>query len=221
MTAETFDRLFLEGSRAVLAREHTVDAPPTLPGERWGPSVCLRPDPVTAGALDALTRQALEYVGPGHWPTGASRSSHFTVRVLDGYREDLTPDAAATGPHLAAMREAAGSAGPLRLRLTGLTLTPASVMAAAEPEGSGATTFAAAVADALGEHGWFEAGSHRSIWYANLVHFTGPIAHPAALVDWVAQRRRLDLGVAAVEPELLDWVFAQGQMVPVVLGRLA
>lgn len=219
MSAETFDRLFRDGSRAVLSGQHEVDVPPGPTGERWGPSVCLRPDPVSAATLDALTTEALQYAGQGHWPTGASRSSHFTVRVLDRFREDLTPETAATGPHLTAMRRAAGCAGPTRLRLTGLTLTPASVMAAAEPVGPGAAGFASALEAGLGEHGWFETGFDRAIWYANLVHFTGPIARPRELVDWVAGRRFRDLGVVEGRPELLDWTFEQGQMVPVLLGR--
>ncbi len=219
MSAETFDRLFRDGSRAVLSGGHEVDVPPGPTGDRWGPSVCLRPDSLSAAALDALTEEALQYAGQGHWPTGASRSSHFTVRVLDRFREDLTPETAAAGPHLTAMRQAAASAGPIRLRLTGLTLTPASVMAAAEPLGPGAAGFANALADELGENGWFEAGFDRSIWYANLVHFTGPIAHPQSLVDWVADRRSRDLGIVEARPELLGWTFEQGQMVPVLLGR--
>jgi hypothetical protein len=218
VSVETFDRLFSEGSRLVLTGEHTVDAPPAPPAERWGPSVCLRPDPDAAATLDRLTTEALRYAGPGHWPTGASRASHFTVRVLDRYRDDLTTGREAIEPHVAAMRRAAACSGPLLLRLTGLTLTPASVMAAAEPEGDGPCAFAAALADELGEHGWFEADVDRTIWYANLVHFTGPIAHPPELVEWVADRRHLDLGVLEARPELLDWVFEEGQMVPVLLG---
>ena len=219
MAAQIFDRLFRDGSRAVLSGEHAVDVPPGPTGERWGPSVCLRPDPLSAAALDALTEEALQYAGQGHWPTGASRSSHFTVRVLDRYREDLSPETAAAAPHVTAMRRAAASAGLIRLRLTGLTLTPASVMAAAVPDGPGAGRFAQALADELDEHGWYEAGFDRAIWYANLVHFTGPIARPQELVDWVADRRHLELGVVEGRPELLDWTFEKGQMVPVVLGR--
>lgn len=218
MTAETFDRLFREGRRLVLEGRHRIDAPPAPPDERWGPSVCLRPDPVAAATLDRVTTEALRYAGHGHWPTGASRSSHFTVRVLDRYRDDLTADRESVGPLVAAMRRAAVASGPLRLRLTGLTLTPASVMAAAEPEDGGPAAFAAALAHELGEHGWFEADVDRTIWYANLVHFTGPIADREALVEWVADRRQVDLGAVEARPELLDWVFEEGQMVPVLLG---
>lgn len=221
MTHATFDRLFREGSRALLTGDHTVDAPPGGASERWGPSVCLRPDPASAATLAALTGTALEHAGPGHWPTGARRSSHFTVRVLDRYRDDLTPADTEGGPHLRAMRRAAASSEPLRLRLTGLTLTPGSVMATAEATGPGPARFATLLGEELGEHGWYESGFRRTIWYANLVHFTGPVTDPQALVDWVASQRRQDLGPADTRPELLDWVFRQGQMLPVVLGGLA
>jgi hypothetical protein len=87
--------------------------------------------------------------------------------------------------------------------------------------GPGAAGFASALDAELGEHGWFGAGFDRRIWYANLVHFTGPIARPQELVDWVAGRRSRDLGVVEGHPQLLDWTFEQGQMVPVLLGRAA
>lgn len=221
VSAQIFDRLFEQGSRAVLAGEHVVDAPPVLPGERWGPSVCLRPDERAAPALASLSEEAIGYAGQGHWPTGAARSSHFTVRVLDRYRGDLTPDDTMIRRQAAAMGRAAAAAGPVRLRVTGLTLTPASVMATADPVGRSAEVFAQALAEELGEHGWYEADFDRSIWYSNLVHFTGPLGAPRALVDWVGARRRHDLGEVDTRVELLHWEFDGRQMVPVVLADVS
>lgn len=221
MSREIFDRLFAEGCRAVLAGDHLVDTPPRLPGERWGPSVCLRPNGQAAVVLESLTTEAMQYAGQGHWATGAVRSSHFTVRVLDRYRGELSRDDPAILRQAAAMRRAASVSGVVELRLTGLTLTPASVMARAEPVGSSAETFASTLAAELGEDGWYESGVDRSIWYSNLVHFTGPVAAPAALVAWVARLREADLPEVTTEVELLHWVFDGQQMLPVVLADLS
>ena len=221
MSTEIFDRLFAEGSRAVLAGDNVVDAPPRLPGERWGPSVCLRPDARAVTVLESLTAEAMQYAGQGHWPTGAARSSHFTVRVLDRYRGDRTRLDQTIVRQADAMRRAASASGPVRLRITGLTLTRASVMASAEPVGPSAKTFAGALDEELGEDGWYESDFDRSIWYANLVHFTGPVAEPAELVAWVASRREVDPVEVETETELLHWAFDGQQMLPVVLAGLA
>lgn len=220
MTSATFTRLFSEGSTEILAGRHSTDVPPMAPSERWGPSVCLRPEPELTEAFAALTEEAMEYAGPGHWPTGRPVSSHFTVRVLDRFRDDLHPAHPWTDERMGAVARAAGRTGPVRLRVTGLTLTRASVMASAEPIGSGADDFAAALAEELGPWGFYEASFDRSIWYSNLIHFTGPLAAPEALVQWVARRRALDLGVTEVPAaHLLDWKYDGCQMVPVSLGR--
>lgn len=217
MTA-IFDRLFDEGSRAVLSGEHTTDQPPREPGERWGPSVCLRPCPDGRATLSSLADEAAALAGSGHWRTGSAGSSHFTVRVLDRYREELDPDGGAVERYVTATRRAWEVSGPVRLRLTGLTLTPASVMACAEPVGPSAGVFAKALADELGAHGHYEQAFDRSIWYANVVHFTGPIAAPRRLVDWVGARRRTVFGEVETRAEVLAWRFDERQMVPVVLG---
>jgi hypothetical protein len=220
MSRQIFDRLFDEGSRAVLAGEHLLDAPPEQPGERWGPSVCLRPDEPAASRLASLTAAAMQYAGPGHWPTGAARSSHFTVRVLDPYRGELTQHDPTILRQADAMRRAAAFSGPVALQVTGLTLTRASVMASATPIGPAAETFACTLAEELGEGGWYEADFDRSIWYTNLVHFTGPLVGRRELVDWVAARRDIDLGPVETRVELLHWVFDGCQMLPVVLAGL-
>lgn len=85
-----------------------------------------------------------------------------------------------------------------------------------------ADDFACGLAEELGADGWFEHEYDRDIWYATVVHFTGPIDDPAALVDWVATRRRLDLGVATVgEAELSMLRFDGRQPVREPLARAA
>ena len=63
-------------------------------------------------------------------------------------------------------------------------------------------------------------GGRRDIWYATLVHFTGEIRDRQGLVDWVAARRRLDLGVARIdETELLRFRYDGRQPVRHTLYR--
>jgi hypothetical protein len=71
-------------------------------------------------------------------------------------------------------------------------------MACAYPTDDAADQFADRLEQEIGDDGWFEATFHRDIWYATLVHFTGELADPEKLVQWVADRRQLDLGIATL-----------------------
>ena len=189
----TFDKLFDRGRSAVLSGSHYRDSPP-VEGGRWGLSVVLRPDDAIADSLAALTGQVLTVTGGGHWPTGNPESVHFTVRALDVHRVAATVVDPLVRRCALALKRAAVSCRPIRLRLGGLTLTPSGVMLCAYPTDSAAGEFAARLEAELGPDSWFEQDFDRTIWYSTLVHFTGPIPDPAGLVDWVATRRALDVG---------------------------
>lgn len=218
-----FDRLFEGGRYALLSGGHYRDTPP-VEGGRWGASVVLVPSGSDAEALTAITDEAMSLAGPGHWPTGASHAVHITVRAMQAH----VPAVPATDPFLtrcaAAMRRAAASvSGPARFRFGGLTLTPSGVMACAYPSDGAADELARRLREELGEDGWFEANFHRDIWYSTLVHFAADIPDPAALVEWVAQRRDLDLGPVVVdEVELLrsDYDGRQPVRVPLAAAPL-
>ena len=88
-----------------------------------------------------------------------------------------------------------------------------------------ADRLADAFAEELGVDGWREGGFRRDIWYVNLLHLAGDVAHPRPLVDWVASRRHLPLGeMTATEAHLARyrWVDGPGSrgMQPVVLERV-
>jgi hypothetical protein len=215
-----FDALFARGSGAVLAGSHHRDSPP-VDGGRWGMTVVFLPDDVVAGRLEAITSEAMAVAGPGHWPTGNRIAVHFTVRAVEAHRA-CVPDGDPFAARCAGALDRAAAAEPVRLRLSGLTLTPAGVLVCGYPVGRAAADFAARLSGELGPDGWFEEHYHRDIWYATLVHFAGAIADRRALVRWVDQRRDVAVGEAVFgAAELVRFEHDGRQPVRVRLARAA
>ncbi|WP_427888429.1 hypothetical protein ACQHIV_34550 [Kribbella sp. GL6] len=187
-------------------------------GGRWPLSVVLRPDPGTALArsLDVLTQEAAALAGPDHWQTGQLGSAHLTVRALEPRREHIPTNDPTAARYRSALTRATSRHGggdtrpsgepagwPATFRVTGLTLTPGTVMACAEPLDPAADTFSDRLTTELGADAWYET-ARRDIWYLNLLHFTGDIARPGELIDWVASRRATPYGTVAISnPELV------------------
>lgn len=175
-------------------------------GGRWPISVVLRPpqDCALAHALDALTTEAAALAGPDHWQTGQLGSAHLTVRALEPRRYVIPPDDPALGRYQSALHRAIkASTWPIRFQITGLTLTPGTVMACARPLTPDADLFSARLAAELGPDARHEP-TPRDIWYLNLLHFTTDIASPQALIDWVAGRRHTVVGTTIIAaPELV------------------
>jgi len=132
--------------------------------------------------------------GPRHFRTGIAGSVHVTVRALEGYREAAAGDDEVVQRYAHAMSRAAQQVEAVELDLVGMTLTPGTVMVCAHPVDDSADRFMDALKDQLGADAWYEAGFRRDIWYANLLHFAADITEPAGLIEWVAQRRQLNLG---------------------------
>jgi hypothetical protein len=171
--------------------------------------------------MERITAEAMAVAGDSHWPTGAAASSHFTVRTLERYRPTVPQDDERVRRYQAALRRASARVGAIRLDLTGLTLTPASVMLCTSPADHAIERFAESLAEELADDAWFEAELDRDIWHSNLVHLTGPPSDSGALVDWVAARRDLDLGASVHTcADLVAWRFNGRQMVPRTLGRV-
>lgn len=184
----------------ISSQQHRRDSPP-VDGGRWPVSVVLRSpgDSELSRRLDALTSEAAILAGPGHWHTGRAGSAHLTVRALETYRHEVDPSAPVIQRYRSALRAAADRTGPALIQVTGLTLTAGSVMACAVPLDAQADLLMDRFAEELGPDGWFENPyGRRDIWYLNLVHFTSHIASPQHLIDWVAERRRLDVGQTAI-----------------------
>jgi hypothetical protein len=171
--------------------------------------------------LNQVMDGALQLAGPGHFYTGLSGSSHFTVRALEYYRDDVAPDDEDTVRYRRAMQLAAHRCGPVALHVTGLTLT-----LAATPVDEQEDRFMDALKEELGQDAWHEADFRRDIWYLNLLHFANDIAHPDRLVEWVQERRHLDLGVTHADWAHLvrfryDDTNSRPYMRPEILGEAA
>ncbi|MFB6677547.1 hypothetical protein ACFCWG_35095 [Streptomyces sp. NPDC056390] len=222
MYAARFDGLFEQGRDAVLTGAVQRQVPPVDGGNRWVMSVVLRPDAATARRIEDVTRGAMAVAGGEHWPTGKADSSHFTLRALENHRASVPDGDARVSRYIEALRTASSTVGPVRLTLSGLTLTPGCVMLCAEPPDDAIERLYDAYGAALGEDGWLETGFDRNIWYSTLVHFTSPLADPQAVVQWVGERRHLALGeVDCRHAELVVYRFNGSRMVMQALDAVS
>ncbi|WP_344221055.1 hypothetical protein [Kribbella sancticallisti] len=195
-----FDQLFESAVPLISSGDHQRDAPP-VEGGRWPVSVVLRPP---AGGdlsrrLDEVTREAAALAGPGHWQTGQIGSAHLTVRALETYRSVVDPSEPVIRRYQSALKRAAVLAGPARVQVTGLTLTPGTVMASAVPLDAQADLLLDQFATELGPDGWYEQAERRDIWYVNLLHFTTDIPAPEDLIAWVKAYRSVSLGEVTID----------------------
>jgi hypothetical protein len=206
----TFDRLFAQAAPKIALGRHEREHPP-VDGGRWPLSVVLHPDKACSKRLEQLMTQVEKLAGPGHFRTGIAGSVHFTVRVLEQYRDAVGEQDEAAGRYARAMGRAAGRVEAIELDLVGLTLAPGSVMACAYPVDENADTFMDLLGEELGVDAWREPGLRRDIWYSNILHFAADIAAPGELVEWVARRRELDLGRAVIDTaELVRFRYEDG-----------
>lgn len=212
-----FGRLFAEGRAALLAGAHQVQFAPADGDPRWGVSAILRPDPDATAEIERVALEAASVVGPDHWLPGCAATAHLTVRArLEPHRAAIPDDDPLAARYATALRKAASDPRPMSFTLTGLTLTPVSVMACAAPAGSAADELADAFADQLAAAGLPGIGRPGDIWYVNLVYFTGPVRDAAALVDWVAARRDVAItDLRVTEIQLTRWRYAGDGMAAV------
>src|SRR5215469_14568663 len=215
-----FDRLFAEGRLALRAGTHRVERTPADGGSRWAVGAVLRPDPQAARTIEQVAKAAAAVVGANHWLAGAARSSHLTLRRhLELCRRQVSPADPLVVRYAAALRSAAKVTGPVRFTLTGLVLTPISVMAAAVPAGTAADDLAAAFDRALHDQGCRDAGAMPGLWYVNLAYFTGPVRDAEELIGWVEARRVMHVAdVRVTGLQIVRWQHTATGMVPIVLA---
>lgn len=207
---KAFDLLFAEAAPLIELGLHQRESPP-VEGGRWPVSVVLRPDQACAERLERAMTEVERLAGPRHFRTGIAGSVHFTVRVLEGYRDAAGEKDEVVQRYARAMSRAARQVEAIELELVGITLTPGTVMACAHPVDDNADRFMDVLKDELGGDAWFEAGFRRDIWYANLLHLATDIATPAGLIEWVEERRGLDLGRTVIDTvELVRFRYEDG-----------
>jgi len=182
----------------------------------------LRPDPQAAEAIERAAKAAAAVVGANHWLAGAARSSHLTLRRgLERDRRPIPPGDPRVACYAAALRSAAKATGPVRYAVTGVTLTPGSVMASATPADTAAGDLAAAFDAALHAGGCHDAGAIPKLWYVNLVYFTGPVRDTEELIGWVEARREMhvtDVRITALQ--IVRWQYTATGMMPIVLASV-
>jgi hypothetical protein len=215
-----FERLHAAGRRAVLTGAHQVESAPASGGPRWAVGAVLRPDPPAAQAIDQVARAAAAVVDADHWLAGAARSSHLSLRRhLEQRRRPISAGDRLVARYAAALRAAAKSAGPVRFAITGLILTPISVMARALPADAAADDLAAIFDAALRAEGCYEAGSTPVLWYVNLIYFTGPARAADELAAWTEARQQMKVTDARVtDMQIARWRHTTTGMMPVVLA---
>jgi hypothetical protein len=217
---EAFDRLFAEGRSAVYAGRHRLQASPVEGGSRWGLSALLRPDAASAEVLAEVADEAADVAGGDQWVTGAAACSHLTLRSLEPFRGSIADDDPLVQRYAAALATAVDGIGPLIFAVSGLTLTPHSVMACAIPSDDAADRLANAYGIALGPDGWHEGEFTRDFWYLNLVHFAAAIRDPDQFVGWVSERRDHEIATIVVdEVQLAQWRFTGTGMLPRPVAR--
>jgi hypothetical protein len=220
MEYRAFARLHADGRRAVLTGTHQVERAPAGGGLRWAAGAILRPDPRAARAIEQAARAAAAVVGANHWLAGAAGSAHLSARRhLERRRRPIAAGDRLVARYAAALNAAAKSAGPVRFAITGLLLTPVSVMARAVPADAAAGDLAAAFDAALHAEGCREAGSPPALWYVNLVYFTGPVRAADGLAAWTEARQQLNVTeVRVTQMQIVRWQYTGTGMMPVVLA---
>jgi hypothetical protein len=217
-----FDALFAEGRQALHTSTYRMERTPADGGPRWAVGAVLRPDSQAARTIEQVARAAAAVVGANHWLAGAARSSHLTLRRrLEPRRRHVSPADPLVARYAAALRSAAKTTGPVRFTLTGLILTPGSVMAAAAPAGTAADDLAAAFDRALHAEGCRDAGAIPGLWYMNLAYFTGPVRDAEELIGWVEARRAMHVAdVRVTRLQVVRWQHTSSGMVPIGLVSL-
>ncbi len=194
-----YDELFAEAVPLIMDQRHRREVPPAE-GGRWPVSVLSSPGPALARSLDVITETLVEWAGPGHFQTGRAGSAHFTVRALERYRDVIPDDDPVIIRYVRALRAAAARTAPFPAMITGLTLTPTGVLACVGTGTDELHGLSAALADELGDDAWLERDHHpRTMRHVSVLHFGAEIVHPAALVDWVADRRNVEIGASMID----------------------
>lgn len=189
----TFDSLLAMAEPLIRAGDHQRDRPPVHGSDRWGPSMLMRLPAPLRERVHALAREVEQLTGAGHFRTGHPEASHLSVRGLAPYSDSASATDELSVRFAAALSRAAVDTPPLRFAITGVTLTPISVMVQVEADGDDAWDLLRRVGDELGPDGYYEsAWGQRDLFYTNVIHFADQIEDPNGLISWVRRHRALE-----------------------------
>lgn len=185
-----FDELFRASATLVREGRQQRDSIP-VEGGRWPISLVMDQPPELTRALLPLTSAVLGFVGSGHFVTGHPEAAHITLRALEPRRGATRPGDPFVRRCAAALERSTALTTAPTFTLTGVTLTPISVMAQLETT-EGWQLMQILEAE-LGADAHYERdlGMSRDIFYSNVIHLAGDIADPSGLVDWVAAHRQI------------------------------
>lgn len=127
-----YDRIWEDGRAALARGTHAVEPLPVVGQDRWGVSVVLRPASWHA-ALAGCTTTLVSRVGPDGFVYGRD-NLHVTLRSFEAYRDAIPAADASLRTYVGALAALARRHRPMRLRLRGLTASPAGVLVQGWPE---------------------------------------------------------------------------------------
>ena len=201
--AATYDALWATGRPALAAGRVDPEPLPVEPTVRWGISAVLRPRPWPR-ALAACATECASLLG-GHGVVYDERNVHITLRAIEGYRDDVAIDDADVRAYRDVLAAVFRRTPPIRVRLRGLTATPAGVLVQGWPHAD-LQVVRHALYERLVERGLASRGLEatpatcRTTAHATLALFEGPLAEPARLVELIDAHRTTDFG---------EWVFPE------------
>lgn len=191
---------FAERGRAALCNgEQTYDRPL---GEtyRWGVSVVFRPAAPLMERLVETGRELRALLGPEHWVHGPG-SLHSTLRALETYRAHIPEGDERIRVYAEALDEAATGMPPLDVEVRGVGPHQGGVLLFVRPTDKTLAELQSRMDEALHARDACRSEKEhvRDLWNIGLVHFTRPLADPAALVAWCDAHRELDLGTTTFD----------------------
>lgn len=189
--SDRFDALLETAAPLIAAGTHRRDVIPQE-GGRWPISLVVDQPPELTRALRPLTDAARDLVGPDHFLTGRPQAAHITLRALEPRCDATRPDDPFVRRCAAALERAVRHTPPPTFTLTGVTLTPISVMV--QLESVDGWSLMQAVEDELGDDASYERdlGMTRDVFYTNVIHFADDIADPDGLLSWVQAHRTVE-----------------------------
>jgi hypothetical protein len=182
------------GRATLLDGGQTYDRPLGETG-RWGVSAVFRPSGDVLDQLADLIAPLRPVLGDGHWIHGPG-CLHSTLRALEYYRADISPDDEQIRTYADALEQAARGIPPLELAVRGVSPHHGGALLLLSPLDKTLVTLQDRYDQALHDRDAcrFDQEHRRDLWNIGLVHFASELTDPAAFVAWCDEHAEVDLG---------------------------